>query len=271
MKFTVLGASGFIGSRLVRHLEASAHEVIAATREATEVMSGRAGHVICCIGLTSDFRTHPYETVDAHVCIPARLMRSMEFDSWLTLSSTRVYRGLEPSELASEELALPIRPGLDALYDSSKLLSEALTLSHRSPTARVVRLSNVCGTGQDHATFLASILADVARDNRVVVHEHPDSAKDYVDLDDVLPLIEAIATRGRQRLYNVASGCNTSHAALAELLRRRLGASVEFATDGPSRTIPRIDISRATSEFDLTPTTFDVTLDRMLAGLRHSL
>jgi len=268
MKFTVLGGSGFIGSRLVKHLETCGHIVQVASRDATEISSGTAGHVVCCIGLTSDFRTRPYEAVDAHVCTPARLMRTMQFDSWLTLSSTRLYGGLRSSELATEDHALPMRPGRDGLYDGSKLVGEALTFAHPAPTARVVRLSTVCGAGQERTTFLASILEDVFRDNAVVVREDPASAKDYIDIDDVLRLIEAIALRGKSRIYNVASGTNISHASLADQLRQKLGARVEFAADAPKRTFARVDIARISQEFGFTPSPFHVVLDRMIAAVR---
>jgi uncharacterized protein YbjT (DUF2867 family) len=70
-KFTVLGAGGFIGGRLVEHLRGLGHEVDAPPRRPAEAyvdgLGGRQlGHVVYCIGLTADFRTRPYETVEAH-------------------------------------------------------------------------------------------------------------------------------------------------------------------------------------------------------------
>jgi nucleoside-diphosphate-sugar epimerase len=125
----------------------------------------------------------------------------------------------------------------------------------------------VCGPAQDGATFLASVLNEAVAGQRVTLREDPASAKDYVDLEDAMRMIEAIASRGRQRIYNVASGNNTSHRTLAQLLERRLGSVVEFAPAAPRRTFARIDISRTQQEFGFVPTPFSDTLDGMIARL----
>ena len=78
--FTVLGASGYIGSRLVAHLQAQGHTVWAPTRGDTEVFARPLGHVIYCVGLTADFRTRPFDTVDAHVGLLAEVLRRAQFD-----------------------------------------------------------------------------------------------------------------------------------------------------------------------------------------------
>ena len=44
--FTVLGASGYIGSRLVAHLQAQGHSVWSPARGAAEVFTRPLGHVI---------------------------------------------------------------------------------------------------------------------------------------------------------------------------------------------------------------------------------
>ena len=75
------------------------------------------------------------------------------------------------------------------------------------------------------------------------------STKDYVSLAEVTRLLPAIATGGRHRLYNLAAGVNTSHAAIAVVLRRRFGWHVDFAPGAPTVRFPPIDIARLTVEF----------------------
>ena len=68
--FTVLGASGFVGSALVAALEHTGHRVRAVTRGALPALletRRNAGHVIDCIGLTGDFRARPHDTAEAHL------------------------------------------------------------------------------------------------------------------------------------------------------------------------------------------------------------
>jgi hypothetical protein len=76
-----------------------------------------------------------------------------------------------------------------------------------------------------------------------------DSAKDYVSLAQVTRLLPAIASGGRERLYNLAAGSNTSHAAIAAVLRRDFGWHVDFAPGAPTVQFPPIDTARLTAEF----------------------
>src|SRR5437868_14664917 len=87
---TVLGASGFIGSHIVRELEQRGEKYYAPAKVET-IWDKDLGNIIYCIGLTADFRTRPFDTVEAHVCKLNELLKRGRFDSLLYLSSTRVY------------------------------------------------------------------------------------------------------------------------------------------------------------------------------------
>lgn len=251
-RFTVLGGSGFIGRHLVVHLREQGHEVRAPARG--ESLAGQSlGHLIYAIGLTGDFRQRPFDTVEAHVGLLGRVLREAQFDSFLYLSSTRVYGGLPADALASEELALPQRPSLDGLYDLSKLLGEALCLAQPDPAIRVVRLSNVYGPGQSRHTFLQMLLDSLAQHGEVEIGEAPESSKDYVALADVLEMLPRIALHGRQRLYNLAAGETVSHQQLADALQAAGAGQVRFAAAGVTRRFPRIDSGRLREEFAWQP------------------
>jgi nucleoside-diphosphate-sugar epimerase len=252
-KFTVFGSSGFVGSHLVRHLQAQGHDVSAPAR-GSELQGGQAaGHVIYCIGLTGDFRVKLFETVDAHVSLLNSMLQVWEFESWLYLSSTRFYSGLPLGSLATEATALPVLPGTDTVYDLSKLLGEAICLSQPRSTVRVARLSAVLGVNQTEDTFLDMVIAELRRTGKVVIHEAPDSSKDYITIDSVVDLLERIALGGRERIYNIASGTQVTHAAIAEKLAALTGAKIEFAPNGPRRAFPNFDVSRIKSEFGFQP------------------
>ncbi len=253
MNFTVFGAGGFVGSGLVTYLRGQGHDVLAISRRDVPPLQANLGHVIYAIGLTGDFRTRPYDTVDAHVCILSHLLKNTHFESWLYLSSTRVYAGLAPHETAREDGPIRIIQDSDSLYDISKLMGEALCLSHPSQKARVVRLSNVYGRGQSRHTFLSAVIEEIRLTNRVEIREAPESAKDYVALEDVLPLIAGIAMYGRRRVYNLASGIATSHFEIAQKLTEITGFPVSFAPNVPTRKFPEIDISNLVSEFSFKP------------------
>ncbi|MDP2035616.1 MAG: NAD-dependent epimerase/dehydratase family protein [Polaromonas sp.] len=252
MKFTVLGGHGFIGGHLVKHLKAQGHVVDDPGRELEGVMDGELGHVIYAIGLTADFRKRPFDTVDAHVSLLARLLQRCRFESWLYLSSTRVYAGLGKSQVTEDD-AILVPPGPDSLYNLSKLMGESLCLTLPNPAIRVARLSNVYGKGMSPDNFLGSVLSDLRRQGRVTVNEAPESGKDYVGIEDVCTLLQAISAGGKERLYNVASGRSLSHKLLLERICALTGFSADYAVGAPIRTFPLVDVSRARHEFDYRP------------------
>jgi nucleoside-diphosphate-sugar epimerase len=249
-RFTVLGASGFIGSRLAAHLRANGHDVDAPARAAANdyiaALRGRdLGHVVYCIGLTADFRTRPYETVEAHVGLLQRVLAEGAFASLTYLSSTRVY---QHSARASETTMLGVDPARrDDIFSLSKLLGESLCVNSGRP-ARVVRPSNVFGAGDPSENFLPSVLREARRSGRVTIKLSPESAKDYVAVEDVVRWIAKIVVGGTAPIYNLASGANTTNGAIAERLKA-LGVAVDFEVGGETIVFPPIDNTRVTAEF----------------------
>jgi nucleoside-diphosphate-sugar epimerase len=248
MKFTILGSTGFIGRRMVTYLREQGHEVATPERDVSNLQGMDLGHVIYAIGLTGNFRTQPQAAIEAHVIALQRLMKDADYQSWLYLSSTRVYGGLPQETLAKEDVALPVQPGADSLYDLSKLLGESICLSINNPVVRVARLSNVYGTGQSKHTFLGSIIHELLQKGNVTLQESPLSAKDYISVDYVVPLLTQITVKGQERLYNVASGISITHQELADKIQQ-CEYNVYFKSSGTIRSFPRIDVSKINQEF----------------------
>jgi nucleoside-diphosphate-sugar epimerase len=250
--FTVLGASGYIGSRLVAHLQAQGHTVWAPTRGDTEVFTRPLGHVIYCVGLTADFRSRPFDTVDAHVGLLAEVLRRAQFDSLLYLSSTRIYMGAADTH---EDAPLAVLPGDPSyLYNLTKLTGESLCHACGRPGVRVARLSNVVGPGMDAASGnLVPDLVGQARAGRIVLRSDPQSAKDYVHVDDLLDWLPRIALAGRAATYNVASGRQTLHSHWLAWLQARTGCTVEVDAQAPLQAFPPINVQRLRGEWGVAP------------------
>jgi nucleoside-diphosphate-sugar epimerase len=250
MKFTVLGGGGFIGAHLVKHLISLGHQCFAPKR-GDDVPMTNLGHVIYCIGLTADFRDRPIETVDAHVCALLPLLSASGFDSLLYLSSTRVYAG---SGVGREDQPLVVKSeDPDHLYNISKLMGEASCLGSGNASVRVARVSNVYGNDFRSDNFLHSVIREAVENGRVLIRNSPESEKDYISIDDVVTLLPKIATLGKHRLYNVASGRNVSNAMLASLLQEHTGCVVSFQSGASKTTFPNMDISRVRQEFNYIP------------------
>lgn len=245
MKFTILGSTGFIGKALMGHLQRKGHEVETPDRNFPTLAGKNLGHVIYAIGMTGNFRERPDDAIEAHVTVLQRLIKGANFESWLYLSSTRVY-GLGNT---AETTPISIAPNADTLYDLSKLLGEAICLSQKNAAVRVARLSNVYGIGQSEHTFLGSVLRDLKDKGKSIIGESPASSKDYVSIEDVTELLELIALDGKERLYNIASGTATTHQELANVI----GSAVNFSPNGVTRALPGINITRIQQEFGKTP------------------
>lgn len=252
MNYTVLGASGFIGSHLVRWLESQGFACWAPGRGA-EVLPRPLGHVIDCIGLTADWRHRPYDTVRAHVDTVLGLVEKADFESLLYLSTTRLYGGGEDTR---EEHDLRVNPSSwDDLYNISKIMGESICLNSARSNVRVARLSNVYGEDFSSENFLTSFLRDAVDRHEVVLRTSLNSQKDYVAVDDVVRLLPRIACSGQQRMYNVASGVNTSHRELAEVIAKATGCRIEVADESPTVYFPPISIERVRQEFGFSPST----------------
>ena len=255
---TVLGAGGWIGSALVAELNRQGRTVRGVDRagwpawlaERDPESQGRPGPVIYSIGLTADFRQHPHASAEAHVGLLSQVLQRPGVEQLLLLSSTRVYaRSADTRETA----ALPcLSSNPSDLYNLSKLLGEALVLQDPRPGLKVVRLSNVVGPGQTATTFLGSLIEEARAGGVVTIQQPADTAKNYVALADVVRLLPLIAERGQQRLYNLGSSHNTSHAEVAAWLKRQ-GVTVRFASGEAASTglsFPQLVIERLAAEFD---------------------
>lgn len=264
--FTVLGASGFIGSHLARWLEAQSMPASAPARD--EALAGRPlGHVIYCIGLTADFRERPFDTVRAHVSHLLGILEKADFESLLYLSTTRVYAGLNDSR---EDSVLRVNPGRpDDLYNISKIMGESLCLSSKRQNVRVVRLSNVYGRDFASSNFLTSVIKEAVESKRVLLRTSMRSAKDYVNINDVVTLLPRIALQGRCQVYNLASGVNTSNAELMKVIERVTGCAVEVADMAATVSFPQISIDRIREEFDFSPSLIQESLADLIGDYQQ--
>lgn len=263
---TVLGASGFVGSHLAAALRDAGIEVFAPPRGA-DLAGQNLGTVYYCIGLTAGFRTRPLETVEAHVGVLREVLRTAKFDKLVYLSSTRVYDATGNGS-TNEDATLPVRPADPSdLYNLSKLMGESLTL-HGGKLGIVARLSNVVGPDFKSELFLPTLIRE-ALAGKIVLRSDPESTKDYIGVADAVKQLIALG-HGRERIYNVASGRNTTHATILNRLRELTGCTVEVA-GGPRQSFPPIDAGRMRGEFGLSAEPLEPQLPAIVTSYRERL
>ncbi len=269
MRFTIFGSTGFIGRNLKEYLINQGHEVITPNRDDIEHISNDEdlGHVIYAIGMTGDFRTRLNDTVESQVSVFNKLLGNIKYQSVLYLSSTRVYSGLDNDSLVNEETSLKITPSLDAVYNGSKILGESLCMGIDNPYVRAVRLSNVYGADQSLETFLGSVLSDAVKNGEVTIQGSQHSCKDYISINDVLPIIENIALHGQHKIYNLGSGINTTHRVIADCLTKQ-GYKVNFKPEGFISKFPKIGIDRIRQEFNFKPSSITEDIDILIKNIK---
>ena len=202
------------------------------------LLTGRrpAGHVIDCVGLTGDFRVRPLDTAEAHVGLVARCLAELQFDSFLLLSSTRVYARANATH---EDAALPTRARRSLRPLQPNEARRRSAVSRRSSAPRSAwydcRMSMASACRRRHSWDRCCAKASAT--GGVMFHQSPASAKDYVSVAAVVRLLPAIATtrpaaalqRRRRRQHQPRrhrrSACATSPAGepASRRTRRRCG------------------------------------------------
>jgi len=258
---TVLGASGFIGSSIVKKLKEQNVPCFAPERD--EVITNRnLGDIIYCIGLTADFRTKPFETVEAHVCKLKEVLSQCIFNSLTYLSSSRVYIN-STNYMAFEEDRILVDPlNFEDLYTLTKLTGERLCLSC-GKKVKVVRLSNVVGK-QSPANFLTAAIDSIESNGNVILHQQLSSSKDYIFIDDVVELLLKISVNGTRSIYNVASGYNTSIQQVMDALSAYFNFSYSVQEGAGEVIFPLVSNQKICDEFNFLPKPFFENLKSMM-------
>lgn len=250
-KFTVFGSEGFIGRKLTEHLVALGHELLAPKKGEQLRVDQNLGHVVYCVGVTgSDFLTQQFNVARAHVSLAAEVLEKYKFESFLYLSSARMYEGLDSTH--EEAVFRANTESISDFYNLSKLFGESLVLNCGLPHVRVVRVSYAVNLDPASTNFIAEQYRE-AQTGVVTFSTNRKSAKDYVVLDDVVGILPKIALNGKFRVYNVASGKNIFTDEIAKTLEEMTGCKVVFLDTDPVRSPRAIDISRIQNEFGYRP------------------
>lgn len=224
--YTVLGASGFIGRRIVKTLRGQGEICYAPAKDSEEIFERDLGCVFYCIGLTNDYALRPFDTVNAHVSFLAKILAEAKFDRLVYLSSTRLYDGQRSGDEQDSLLLNPANPR--HLYDLSKALGENLCLMNSDGRAGVARLSSVYDESSDAPGFLSELLVKLKTKQEFVLDSSLNLSRDYIHLDDVVTGLKAILDKKISGIVNVASGENVSNQQLMTLLND-FGYRISFA------------------------------------------
>lgn len=262
---TIFGATGFIGSNIVKYLESENIEYYLPKRNEKLDFSENLGDVIYSIGLTSDFRNKPFETVEAHVGYLSEILEKAKFNSFIYLSSTRVYKGLDSDVLGHEDMKLSVESkNIDEIYNISKIMGESLCYAQKNKNIKIARLSNVFGYDEKSKNFLNSIIKEVIKSRELELYTTLSSAKDYIYIDDAVKLIVEILLYGKEKIYNIASGINYSNEFIINEMKKNVDFNYKINEKAEQVIFPKISTKKIQSEFNFKPTRFEDKLIELI-------
>lgn len=241
-KYTILGASGFVGSRILKMLKSEGKECYAPAKGEAEIFERDLGRVFYCIGLTADYAQRPFDTVEAHVGYLARILEKAKFDRLVYLSSTRLYDSLQIGG-GTEEANIVFNPfNPRHIYDLSKALGENLCMTVSGGRASVARLSCVFDDAPGSPGFLSELINRLRVERSFVLDSSSGYARDYVSLNDVVLMLRIILDSGRNEIFNVASGENVTNQEIVDKLNSSgCQISLRYQSDRQSSVVCNIE------------------------------
>lgn len=254
MKILVTGGAGFIGSHLVDKLIERGNEVVIID----DLSSGKEKNInpkaivyeidICSERVQDIFAREEPEAVfhlaaqtsvdkslnnpahDAKVNISGtvNLLKNSQkhkVGQFIFVSSAAVYG--EPSDFPVKEsfFLKPISPyGL-----SKKVAEEYVTFfgNNYSLPYTILRYGNVYGPRQDptgEAGVIAIFISKMLQDKQVIIYGGGEQIRDFIYVDDVAKASILALDKGRNGVFNIASGIEVSINDLYEILRMKLSA-----------------------------------------------
>jgi len=277
VRVVVTGASGFIGSALVKSLQADLNfDVIPVCRS-----NGDHNSI-----LVEDYRDAPIGDVLIHlaenpdrakvnrlgvkemeksVAVLDALMR--EGHQFVIYCSSAALYG----DKGRQQPYLETMPVVASdIYSQLKLLNEKKVV--RSGGA-VIRLSNVVGPGMAESNVLSDILFQLS-DNDPVVVRNSGPVRDFVWVDDVVGGIIKVLKRKGAGIYNIGSGHGVSIHELALLVLEEYGQQnrgIRSVIQPDYQSFNVVNISKMREEMEWVPKTSIRASIRMLLELRRTV
>jgi nucleoside-diphosphate-sugar epimerase len=235
---SIFGSTGFIGSQIYNYLISNKMECKVINRNDTIDTNLNLGHIVYCIGMTADFRSKPFETIEAHVTKLSFILKNCKFDSFTYFSSARMYiNSIDYNIDSSENNPILINPNQPFdIFASSKLTGELLSLNCGKENIRIVRPSNVYGFDVDSDNFLTSIIKDAIQNKSIHLRTTLDSSKDYVSIEDICRYTLGLIFENKYGIFNLSSGYNISNKEIIDVISSELPLEL-FITDNAEQII----------------------------------
>jgi GDP-4-dehydro-6-deoxy-D-mannose reductase len=293
MRALVTGATGFVGTQLVRHLRESGDEVYGidrerdvtdaeSMREVFELVRPDVTYHLAALTHVGESWKHAEEFTRVNVVGTRRVLdaayEAVPESTTIVVSSSEVYGVVRGEDLPLREdfRVAPANP-----YSSSKVEAElvARAMWHdRSQHVIMVRPFNHVGPGQS-PTFAVPALASRLLDARERgATEIPvgdlSTRRDFSDVRDVVRAYRLLADYGAPgEVYNVASGHDVALSDIAARLVQQIAPAMKFVVDPDLLRPNDVPVFRGSFDklHDATGWSPHITLDQSLRDVVEDL
>lgn len=231
---TIIGASGFIGSNLLKYLQAKNIKCYAPSEDQLkeEVFNMKLGVVYFCIGVTKSKNIDVPRMIDAHVNILLKILKKAKYSFFIYFSSVNVYGELKNyGDTVLNEESTPRIDFSNAnknIYTASKILGEQLVLSDNKKQHLVIRLSNVFGLCEQSHGFLSEYLRLMNTAEEINLNSSENELRDYIYIDDVIFALNEIVEKRITGILNLVSGKTTSNKRLQQIFMEKKSFAINF-------------------------------------------
>jgi nucleoside-diphosphate-sugar epimerase len=240
-RVVVLGGSGFVGRNLLGRLATVASDIVAPVSRDLDLSAPDGAHLLATLlrptdavvmlaASNSGARLDPDSFV-ANAAMGAAFWNAVRTAGCchvVYLSSDAVY------PFRAEPIDEDVDPVPGSLYALMHLARETMLRRLEGPPVAILRVAQIYGAGDPHGAYgPGRMVRSALREGRIALYGAGQETRDHIHVDDVASVIlDALRMRSRG-LVNVATGCSTSFAALANLVVRTCGGSVTIEHEPP--------------------------------------
>lgn len=231
-RVVLLGANGFVGLALAKHLTATGAQVVAFGRDKIDLTADDAAD-----RLAKELR--PDDAVVFLAALTPDKGRGVQpFLANLKMAAAvcAAFERVAPAHViyVSSDAVYPFRTGLinedslaepTDLYGAMHISREVMVRQAVKAPVAVVRPTLIYGAADTHNSYGPNRLRRMARkDGRITLFGEGEETRDHIFIDDVVALIDLVLRHRSAGTLNLASGRSISFAELAKLVARHFGS-----------------------------------------------